>query len=537
MKRLMALFILMVMLCSIAPIATASDIQLSYLDDTSPITFEMYIDYNWYTYDTWGKDDISKEITARTGVTLDVYKSSDLAELGVLLAADDLPELIFTSNLIARFEDEDVCYPWNRLAEQYAPGFFEWVNPLEKMNNTAADGNIYTFKTHFHYWESPLDFPSTGDDGLFLRTDILEKLGMKLEDITSVEELLDVFAKVDENKAELGIDVVYNPHPSWTNAIGEYMGIKTTQWIDDDGNAHTVWSDPAFKEYYLMLNDLFNKGLLYKDAYAVRPEDFFALNRSGKVFATTYNTGVATETNKIFDENGMEDYTFDSVKALTYKGEHVRKTYAAGVGWASTYITNNCKNPERAIKFMEFLKSPEGDALTQWGIEGKHYNLNDEGMVIMTQQYYDQIEADKTSVGRSAWYFQGSGLGEGTVIASKMSQTNATAQELEYQRPQYELLKYLKSTYVSVPYWYFARVSSDTDEYVTQTKLQTYWSTKTQEIIQAENSEKAAALYDEMMAYLYDNGLTELEAALTSNYQAKLPLYADYIATHPLNVQ
>ena len=41
-----------------------------------------------------------------------------------------------------------------------------------------SDGHIYTFKTHFHYWEDPLDYPSYGDSGLYVREDILQKLGM-----------------------------------------------------------------------------------------------------------------------------------------------------------------------------------------------------------------------------------------------------------------------------------------------------------------------------------------------------------------------
>ena len=55
-----------------------------------------YIDFDWYAYDTWGNDDVSQLITEETGVTLDVTKSSDLNQLQVLLAAGELPDLIFT---------------------------------------------------------------------------------------------------------------------------------------------------------------------------------------------------------------------------------------------------------------------------------------------------------------------------------------------------------------------------------------------------------------------------------------------------------
>lgn len=511
--------------------------NLAFNDDTSPIEFSLYLDYDWYVVDTWGKDEVSQYITETTGVSFDAYKSSDRSELGVLLAADDLPDVIFTDNLVQRFEDSDICYPWDELIEQYDPNFYTnaHVGELEILNNTAADGHIYTFKTHFHYWKDPLDYPSYGDAGLYVREDVLKQLGMTTADIDSVEKLIEVFDMVNEKKAELGIDVIYNPHPTWNNAISMYMGCKSGTWIDNDGNAHTKWSDPVQKDYLLLMNKLYTKGYLYKDAYAVNPENFFTLNRSGTVFSASYNTGLASETNKIFFENGMPEKEFNSIKGITYGGEHKRVTYDNGIGWSSCFISQSCDNPERAIKIMEFFKSPQGDALTQWGIEGVHYTRDEEGHVINTQYYYDKAAEDSSALGIGPWYLQGSGLGEGTKIASMMSQTNATEQQLAWSKPQYDLLSYLKTTYKSVPYWYFARVSSDTDEYTIQTKLDSYWKNTTTSIIMAESAEAAEVLYDEMMQYMNDNGLGDLEAAMTANYQAQLPLYADYIAENPID--
>ena len=153
--------------------------NLAFNDDTSPIEFSLYLDYDWYSVDTWGKDEVSQYITETTGVSFDAYKSSDRSELGVLLAADDLPDVIFTDNLVQRFEDSDVCYPWDELIEQYDPDFYTNANvgELEILNNTAADGHIYTFKTHFHYWKDPLDYPSYGDAGLYVREDVLKQTG------------------------------------------------------------------------------------------------------------------------------------------------------------------------------------------------------------------------------------------------------------------------------------------------------------------------------------------------------------------------
>ena len=47
------------------------------------------------------------------------------------------------------------------------------------------------------------------------------------------------------------------------------------------------------------------------------------------------------------------------------------------LGWDAIGITNNCKNPEAAMKLIDFLVSEEGQYLMLWGIEGKHWDMVD----------------------------------------------------------------------------------------------------------------------------------------------------------------
>ncbi|MCM3703015.1 extracellular solute-binding protein [Paenibacillus macerans] len=53
-----------------------------------------------------------------------------------------------------------------------------------------------------------------------------------------------------------------------------------------------------------------------------------------------------------------------------------------GVDGYGISITTACQDPVRAIKFMDWLSSEEGQVLRNWGIEGKHYNVEDGKRVI-----------------------------------------------------------------------------------------------------------------------------------------------------------
>ena len=178
--------------------------NLSWEKDTSPVTFSAFIDYDWYVVDTWGNDEVSKEITRLTGVSLDVTKSADRQVLSVQLAAQELSDIVFTDNLPQRFEDPDVCYRWDELAAEHCPEFFDLVDPLEVINNTAADGHVYTFKTHY---KDEADYADENAIGNFTnativyRADIANALGIATP-FTTVEGFEEALYTVKENASD-----------------------------------------------------------------------------------------------------------------------------------------------------------------------------------------------------------------------------------------------------------------------------------------------------------------------------------------------
>lgn len=71
---------------------------------------------------------------------------------------------------------------------------------------------------------------------------------------------------------------------------------------------------------------------------------------------------------------------------LTYQGEVHLQALDTAIGASgpsdqvAAVYARTCAHPDRAILFMQFLKSPEGAQLTSWGVEGEHYTLNEEGL-------------------------------------------------------------------------------------------------------------------------------------------------------------
>ena len=516
--------------------------NLSWEKDTSPVTFSCYIDYDWYAVDTWGEDEVSKEITRLTGVSLEVTKGSDRAVLSTHLAAQELSDIVFTDNLPQRFEDPDVCYRWDELIQEHCPEFWDLVDPLEKINNQAADGHVYTFKTHY---KDEADYNDENAVGNFTnatisyRKDITEKLGIATP-FKSVEDLEAAFYTVKEKAADVGVQIVFNVHPSWSEIISYAMGCpqNNAQWDEESKSIKLKFRDEKWLEYYKLMNKWMRDGILAQDYLGVRPEDFFSRDESNVTFATSYNWGYAKSLNqKLRDNNAGGKYddltqpVWEIMQSdITYKGVVGlnEASYDYGTGWSSTFISTNCENPGRAICFMEFLKSPQGDQLTQWGIEGVHFDLVD-GLPVKTDAWYERTaeEQQASYTGIGPWYLQGSDRYEGIPsgpagVLNAADEWAAHDHELDYKD---RLIKKAACYENKNPAMSFARVESDDDEMAMYTKITDQWTKSTAAMIMADSEAAVEAAWNEFQTYAMNEGMEAVEAKMTERYVENLKRY------------
>ena len=456
-----------------------------------PVTIEMYIDFEWYQLDTWGNCHVSQEITRRTGVSLDVTKASDTALLGVLYAAGNLPEMIFTSFQVERFFDSDHVWPWNELITNYAPEFINLVDPVEIINNTQPSGNFYTLRTHYSSaedWADPRNIPGPGARVLAWRQDIQEELG--IPEITSIEGLMEAFHIVQRERPDM---IVFAPSPDLGEVLMRFMGASEgIAPVIHNGVVQLGFEGPRAFEWLELMNYMTRQGFLNTEFFIYARAQWQEILRSGNVFATAHSSSVADDTNRFFAEVGMDDYWFTlAPQPLTWRGEILYEWVEAGIGWASLFISRNARNPDRAIQFAQFLKSPEGDALTQWGIYGEHYTLDEDGLLIRPPNFFDLTVQDH---GIGKWYFQASGLGEGVMVTSR----------LVGPYPQFaqnvRVLQAYKPFHIRDPARAFIHPLPDTDEFNIRNRLNELWNAARLEIYDASSPEELRELYDAFVA-------------------------------------
>jgi len=493
--------------------------ELSWKKDTSPVTLDIFLDYSWWPMDSWGQDEVSKEITRRTGVTLDVTKATNENQLQVMLASGSLPCFVYTANtnFDKNFQNPNVSYTYDELISKYAPELADLLDPVQVFLNTADDGHYYAIRSHYindEEWADPRNVPGPGVTAFHFRQDIYEALGQPPMD--TIDDIVNVFRMVKEQYPDM-IPFI----PFW-NPFQQYMGYTTSPKLSGDKVIMGI-SEPGFVEYYKLMNKLYKEELVPKESLSYKYEQFLQVVRSGKVFAAGYNGAFSDEQNKFFDTNQITGKWTPLNTPPKFNGETKMNIVLPSGGWSNLYITKSCKNPERAIKYFEFLKSPEGDTLAQWGIENEHYTLTADGFVDRPESFLSKsIQEAGVGPNYGLWNFGASGLREGILNAS-----------IAISDPQYaaivDLLKTLKPYYSQDPILNFANPKGGSDEAVISTKIAQIVTQTESKLIMASSDAEVETVFNKMMDDINKAGLPKLETYMTNAYSDAKARYAEFL--------
>jgi len=479
----------------------------------APITFTMFVNHTWFWVDSFGGRPVDDEITKRTGVSLSIVKASDANQMSVLVASGEYPDMFYTYRNANLLTNPQVCYTWPELIKQYDPGFV--LSPYELAVNAAPDGNVYTIRNMYftpEEWADPRSLPSPGLGSIDVRQDMMDKMGLPpIKNLTDFENAL-IKAKATYpdstplllNMGDIGIQYFYC-------LFGLDSGFSTNLYADGNKVYYRI-NHPAYKATLQFLNKLYREGLLSAEMLTYSPEQVKGVLESGKVFASAGFAGSEEQDNSVYQASNVEG----TWKLLPIKMTDKATYTDDGAGWAGVFISKKCKDPGRAIKFMEFMKSVEGGRLTNWGIEGVHYNLDSQGYPVWTPEFGEMMKDYENTikkVGISAWQFAASGKYEG--IRNYNPNIPVTLQAL----------KDWKTIYQFKPWFQQIIPEIDTDENNTYTKLkQLDQDTEIQLIVQKTEADFNAK-FDELIQKANDMGMSGFQDWLTGRYAT---VYARY---------
>lgn len=373
-------------------------------DDKSPITFEYFNadgkNGNW-------DNPVAKAITEATGVTLDVSypvaSQGDAKEdVALMIANDEYPDMIYAKGSATDLYQAGALIDMTDLIEKYGPNIKKMYGAeMEKLKWSQDDPGIYQ-----------LSYAGVNQKTLTTGGSCQIQWAALKENDYKYPKTLDEYEKMIKSylaahpKTEDGLDMIGITMSAsdwhWMITLGNPAGLiadaspDNGQWIiDDEYNVHYKHVTDEEKEYFKWLCRMYSEGILDPNFATQTDDDYIAKVASGRVVAITDAEWHYSQCEATLVADGKVDQTYVGLP-VTLREDQVEKALlyqGTTVGWGIG-ITKSCEDPVRAIKFLDYLCSDEGQILYHWGIEGENYFLDDNGQPYRTDEEVAKAQSD-----------------------------------------------------------------------------------------------------------------------------------------------
>lgn len=327
----------------------------------------------------WQNNDASLLMEEITGIKVHYDLVQNLAQARMLaISSNDMPDVF-----MGYTESSDIMtngpaghyLPLNNLIEQHAPtikmNFEEY--PQYKKSITTPDGTIY-------------GLPSINDDlhggygpKMWINRIWLETLDMKMPETTEeFRTVLKAFKDKDPNRNGIKDEIPWTgARTGWLTEIPGallnsflYVNSNSDGMYLENGQIRTAYTDTRYREALSMTSQLYSEGLLDPMAMTQSQQELMnTAEKEGENILGVVNSGYWG----IFTKNGGPSGRYKEYDLLPpLKGPEGVQTsaYSMTITKDSFVLSSSCVSPEAAIKWADYIATPEGAWNTQFGREG-----------------------------------------------------------------------------------------------------------------------------------------------------------------------
>ncbi len=362
--------------------------------------------------DPW-TDPVALKITEATGVSLKTeYPARGSGDaIDLMLADGDYPDLIYAKEKSNCLIEAGALIDLAPLIDEYGPNIKKlYGDDYDKMRWSADDASIYMLSVACANQET---YATSGTAQL--QWAVLKENEYAIpRTIDEYETMLkDYLAKYPliNGQQTIGLSICVTDWHWYITLSKPAAGIANGspddgQWtIAEDGTAHYANGSAEQTEFFRWLNRMYHEGVLDPEFAIQTHDDYLQKIASGRVLGLMDAEWDYADSKKALLLAGQADRTYaglpvtlnEDVPCAVMQGQGI--TTAWGVG-----ITTACKDPVRAIKFLDYLCSDEGQVLINWGIQDVNYTLDADGRRVRSAEEVARAESDVN-------YTAGTGVG------------------------------------------------------------------------------------------------------------------------------
>jgi len=361
--------------------STSADVPGWTLNADKPIRFDWYIHYSWFNRQ-WGESRVSKYVTAKTGVDLRfiVPAGNEAERLNAMITGNALPDFItlwWGESQIPMMIDAGLVYPLNELAEQYDPFFFAVANKEKLAWHAHTDGNTYGYpNASFSSTDMELFsgmIPST--QTFLVRKDMYEAIGSP--DMTTPDGFLNALRAARDKFPTIGgqpvIPLGLGEFDAGGNGYlqGYLLNFLAIPPETQDGMYYDPELGPNHHDYVTWLKTIrqaASEGLISMEVFVDKRSQIEEKAAQGRYFAILYSSG-DMEPPQVARYAIDPDTVYIAVDGPRNSRGDPHTLAGEGItGWTLTLISKNVKDRARAIQFMSYLISEEGQMDLYFGV-------------------------------------------------------------------------------------------------------------------------------------------------------------------------
>lgn len=377
MKKLIALLLAMVLLTALVPFGAMAEEMT-----TIKVLAKTWTPYNPEETSIWD------ELAARTGVKIDFIWTPNTnyeEKVNTVLASGDLPDAIMGAN-ISLLLNQGAIIPLDDLLAEKCPNYLALLKPEDDpWLRNPDDGQMY-------YLSHIMDFPPAMS--FLYRADWAKDAGMDAPETWA--DWMAYWEWVRDNDANGNgdpsdeIPLVENNTDN-VLMLANWFDMKVMNnyfAMDNDGNLVPLFEHPNFKTYLETMISLYNNGILDKE-FATRSDTYKSVLDTAVAASSYYFAERANLTTAVLRDSGDEDAAFLGIAPPTYYDGGSRniksRARVESTGLAITVAAEERGTVDAILKLWNYIYSPEGSDLMNYGIEGRHHTKVD-GKYVYTEE-------------------------------------------------------------------------------------------------------------------------------------------------------
>lgn len=363
------------------------------VQDTEPVTFTFYnLDG---VSDAWS-DPVAQKITEATGVVLRTeypsHGSGDAIDL--MLASGDYPDLIFAKGDANKLIEAGVLINLAPLIEKYGPNIQKlYGDSYPYLRHSAENPAIYQLCTSTGEGETYTTSGTAQLQWAVLKENNYQIPYTLAQYEAQIKDYLAKYPEIDGQKT-IGISVCCTDWHWYITLSNPATMISSGspnngQWLIDGqtGESSYVHTSEGQREFFRWLNRMYHEGVLDPEFATQTHDDYLRKIASGRVLGLLDAEWDYADSEKALMRQGREECTYaglpvtmdENTPCAILQKQGISQGYGIG-------ITTACKDPVRAIQFLDWLCSDEGQVLLNWGLEGINYFVDEDGHRYRTEE-------------------------------------------------------------------------------------------------------------------------------------------------------